>query len=193
MSDTAPSEKHTIDYNAKAKLIFLVTEEEKKDLTGENVKTLLWDGSPFDCEDDTCNMKKLRSQEALEEFLAKHQEEINHGDMITSPSFTYRATHIRIIAYDENTNKFKIVRNPDDSGSGYLTIPAEVLKNVTNAIEKYKDIYETDCGRYMNMHISPKDAFIKERLGDQVSFLYFKQNKNNPLSPLCTKIIKRYL
>ena len=173
MSDTTASEKHTIDYNAKAKLIFLVTEKTKKDLTEENVKTLLWDGSPFESDDDdTCNFP---SQEALEEFLAKHQKEINHGDLITSPLFTHRAVYIRIIVYDGNTEKFKIIVNPDDSGSGYLSIPAEVVKNVTNAIEKYKDIYETDCGRYMNMHISPKDVFIKERLGDKVSFVYLKQ------------------
>ena len=52
MSGTTASEKHTIDYNAKVKLIFLVTEKEKKDLTEEKVNTLLWDGSPFDSKDE---------------------------------------------------------------------------------------------------------------------------------------------
>ena len=176
MSGTTASEKHTIDYNAKVKLIFLVTEKEKKDLTEEKIKTFLWDGSPFDSKDEE-HTKNFPSKEALEEFLAKHQEEINHGDLITSPSFTERASYIRIITYDENLEKFRIILNPDDSAAGYLTIPAEVLKNVTNAIEKYKDIYETDCGGYLNMHISPKDEFIKERLGDKVSLSYLKQKK----------------
>lgn len=177
MSGTTASEKHTIDYNAKVKLIFLVTEKEKKDLTEEKVNTLLWDGSPFDSKDED-DTKNFPSKEALEEFLAKHQEEISHGDLITSPSFTERASYVRIITYDENIEKFRVILNPDDSAAGYLSIPAEVLKNVTNAIEKYKDIYETDCGRYLNMHISPKDEFIKERLGDKVSLSYSKQNKN---------------
>ena len=177
MSGTTASEKHAVDYNAKVKLIFLVTEKEKKDLTDEKIKTLLWDGSPFDSKDED-RTKKFPSNEALEEFLAKHLEEINHGDMITSPSFTERASYVRIISYDESIEKFKIILNPDESASGYLTIPTEVLKNVTNAIEKYKDIFETDCGRYLNMHISPKDAFIKERLGDKVPFWHSQQNRN---------------
>ncbi len=60
------------------------------------------------------------------------------------------------------------MKNPDDLAAGYLTIPKVVLQNVTNAMEKYKSIFSNDEYQIVNMHLSPKDALIQERLGTKV-------------------------
>ena len=166
MSDTPDSAKLAINYNAKAKLIYLVSEHQK-DIVDGNDKMLVWDGSPLNTGENDENAK-FPDDEPLEKFLLVHRQRINHGDLLTSPTLHHRASGFRFILYDESQEKFTVIINPDDSGSGYLTIPAAVLKNVTNAMEKYEEIFENEKFRYLNMHISSKDVFIKERLGDEV-------------------------
>ncbi len=62
----------------------------------------------------------------------------------------------------------KAMKNPDDLAAGYLTIPKLVLQNVTNAMEKYKTIFANDEYQIVNMHLSPRDAFIQKKLGIKV-------------------------
>ena len=57
--------------------------------------------------------------------------------------------------------------HPNDSGSGYLTIPKEVLVNVSNALALYRVVInETDAGQTgsINLNLSPQDIFVVDRL-----------------------------
>ena len=160
-------EKPTVDYNAKARVILLVTEEEKnKDF---DLKVLLWEGPKLGPRDD-----EDKTKEVFDAFLEKNKAELHHGDILTT-SDTDRASGAFIVHYNETLKKFTALKNKDESGSGYLTIPAEVLEKVTNAMEKYADVFTNDETSFLNMHISLKDDFIKEKLGEEViSFNYHK-------------------
>ena len=161
---SAGTEKERIDWNIKARKIYLKRDKDWFRPTG-NKLMMKWEGKDFgpDCE--------LRGPDEndLKEFIEKHMVDINHGDLLTVLD-EYRATNTIIVYYDEKENKMTTMSNPDDRSAGYLTIPHEVLKNVTRAMEKYANIYSETEYNVVNMHLSPNDDFIKEKLGDKVKF-----------------------
>ena len=169
---TIKKDRKTIDYNAKAKVISLVREREKEDFVDERkVKCLNWEGKEFGIyKNENCLPNdRLRhpAKEDLETFLEKNFEELNHGDLLTTKT-TDRASGMHIVCYDEERGRYEAILNTDEGGSGYLTIPSKVLRNVTNAMRKYEEVFQNSGTEILNMHISPKDEFITERLGNGV-------------------------
>ena len=175
-SDKPTEEKQTVDYNAKARVILLVTEEEKGE--EHDMKVLLWEGKIGNEDEEKKERRFKPTDEELDAFLEKNKSELNHGDLLVTNM--ERASSALIVNYDENLNKFSTIKNPDESAAGYLTLTSEIMKNVTNAMEKYADVFEYSETSYLNMHISPKDEFIKERLGDEVS-ISFTCNRSIPV------------
>ncbi len=159
-----------VDYTAKARIFFLLRKGEKEE-PDDGRKFLRWEGKEFGIYkgENMLPDERLRypATEDLEAFLEKNREQLNHGDLLTTMT-TDRASGIHIVSYNEESGKFEAILNPDEGGSGYLTIPATVLKNVTNAMEKYEEVLQNDDTQVLNMHISPKDDFITEKLGAKV-------------------------
>ena len=91
--------------------------------------------------------------------------DLKHGDVVSFDE--YRDVESQIaVCRDDGT--ITLIPNPDDSGSGYLTIPKEVLANVSNALDLYRVVInETDAGQTgsINLNLSPQDKFVVDRLG----------------------------
>ena len=150
-----------IDWNAKARRIYILQENSPL-LSSYKGLSLKWDGKYFEGQPD---------EKELEIFVDKHSSKLNHGDLLSVPN-EYRGSCTNIVLYDGKDKKMKAMKNPDDLAAGYLTIPKLVLQNVTNAMEKYKTIFANDEYQIVNMHLSPRDAFIQKKLGIKVIHIY---------------------
>lgn len=73
---------------------------------------------------------------------------------------------------DRDTNTFIIgkkgipVVNPDDSGSGYLTIPLEITQHLNNAFKFYKSVLLDKNQPSIIMHIRPNDNYLINCYGE---------------------------
>lgn len=97
--------------------------------------------------------------------LSKYIENYNYGDLIALSD--YRDTGTYIIGKEG-----KLIPNPDYSASGYLTIPYEITKHLTNAVDKYKDV------DFNLSHIDLRydDKFIKDNINTTSSKILEKWN-----------------
>ncbi|CAF1338231.1 unnamed protein product [Adineta ricciae] len=60
-----------------------------------------------------------------------------------------------------------LLKNPDRSGSGYLTIPFAITKNSRNALLRYEYVIESVGKNYVTtIELHPEDVFIKKNWGD---------------------------
>ena len=102
------------------------------------------------------------SESDIESFISENG--LNHGDLVNFSD--YRQSDVYIIQ-KEMSGKMGWIQNPDDHAAGYMTIPYSILEHVTDAIGKYKHVlqYMTDENQSFNMHLSAKDIFILEKLG----------------------------
>ncbi len=153
-----------VNWNIKARKIILKRQKDASFTPSDKEIVIEWEGKDFGGDADI----RVPDEKDLKEFLEKHSDKINHGDLLTVPGED-RAGNTVIVYHDEKEKKLKTMENPDEKAAGYLTIPFEVLKNVTNAMEKYADIYSEDGYNIINMHLPAKDDFIKEKLGDKVT------------------------
>ena len=99
--------------------------------------------------------------------------DLKHGDVVSFDE--YRDVESQIaVCRDDGT--IALVPNPDDSCSGYLTIPREVLVNVSDALDLYRVVITDSKAGYLgriNFNLSPQDKFIVDRLGQVPSDWYF--------------------
>ena len=99
----------------------------------------------------------------VQALVAKH--DLKHGDVL--PFDEYRDVESQIAVLRDD-GSITLIPNPDDSGSGYLTIPIEVLANVSDALDLYRVVIkESDVGQNgsINFNLSPQDKFVVDRLG----------------------------
>lgn len=98
--------------------------------------------------------------DAIGEFVKQHN--LKHGDVVAFSE--ERDSQSFILSRHTDKEEFKFIRNPDDSNASYLTIPREVMENCDNGVNKYQNIIR-ECVA-INLHVSPKDAFLKKKFGD---------------------------
>ena len=116
-------------------------------------------------EDDIENSDRFKNIKDLDEYLKmKNVTKYNFGDLISFSS--YRDTATIIIGKNG-----KLIKNPDYSGSGYLTIPYEITQYLNDATNKYKN-HEVNC-----IDLRHDDKFIKDNIGEIPQSWNFKFTK----------------
>lgn len=113
------------------------------------------------------NTKRFKNINDLKEyFKIKGITKYNFGDLLSFNE--YRDTDTMIIGKNG-----KLVRNPDYSDSGYLTIPYEITQYLNDATNKYRDV-EVNC-----IDLRHDDKFIKDNIGKVSEFWNFKFTKTD--------------
>jgi hypothetical protein len=104
------------------------------------------------------------SEAEVQALVAKY--DLKHGDVLSFDEYRDVESQIAVLRDD---GRITLIPNPDDSGSGYLTIPKEVLANaVSDALDLYRIVIkESDVGQNgsINFNLSPQDKFVVDRLG----------------------------
>ena len=111
----------------------------------------------LECPTNEVEMKALASQYGLK-----------HGDIVSFDDYRDIDSYFAV-SQDDGT--ITLIRNPDDSCSGYLTVPKEVLASVNDALDLYRDVVsesEDVPARTINMTLSPHDKFVTDRFGHEV-------------------------
>ena len=115
--------------------------------------------------DDTIkteDFSTFRNITDLFRFINKDLE-YNYGDLVAFSK--YRDTQTYIIGKEG-----KLIKNPDYSCAGYLTIPYEITNCLDNALEKYSEIEI----QYIDLRFD--DTFIKENLNTKSCKILEKWN-----------------
>merc|ERR1712050_284709 len=99
----------------------------------------------------------------INRYVLNHN--LQHGDLVNFDE--YRESATKIVYFDPSSTMYRFISNPDESGSGYLTIPKEILKDVTDFKSKYAEVlnYIEDNYEVINFHVSPSDDFITKKFG----------------------------
>ena len=100
----------------------------------------------------------------IDAFIRQH--EMTHGDVISDGE--HRMNAAKIVNYDESNNMYNLVENPDESGSGYLTVPETILCKVTDTVAKYNSMINNSTLAFINFKLSLKDKFVTDRLGNDL-------------------------
>ena len=87
--------------------------------------------------------------------LSKYVKNYNYGDIVIYD--TYRHTGTFIIGKEGN-----LIENPDNSNSGYLSIPYEITQYLDDALYKYGDIYNIN-----DIALRYDDKFIKNNINTE--------------------------
>ena len=87
---------------------------------------------------------------------------LRHGDVVAFSDYRDSDSHI---VFSKESGEVVLLQNPDDRAAGYLTIPKEVLANVEDGVSLYRDFIHPDQPAF-NLHLSPRDVFVVERLGE---------------------------
>ncbi|VVU94390.1 hypothetical protein CPAV1605_112 [seawater metagenome] len=97
--------------------------------------------------------------------LSEYVKEYNFGDLVSFSD--YRDTHTYIIGKNG-----KLIGNPDYSAAGYLSIPYEITKYLTNSVERYihSDLCVSDVALRFN------DDFIVNNLNTKSCKILKKWN-----------------
>ncbi len=88
-----------------------------------------------------------------------------HGDVLRYGN--YRDAYSFVIGRDPYTGQYQAFTNPDESGTGFLTIHKNILANVTDMYQKYKDVIDNTSST-IHFHVSPHDKIIVHKLGSDV-------------------------
>jgi len=103
---------------------------------------------------------KPATHDEVQKFISDHGLKL--GDVVRFGK--HRDGDTVIIGQAAEGGYLHFVRNPDDSGAGYLTIPAEVLRGIRNGPAKYADVIGANMPT-INLHLSADDNFIVDTLG----------------------------
>ena len=95
-------------------------------------------------------------QEAL---IVEHG--LSHGDVVSFDDYRDIDSYIVLCKKDGTVT---LVRNPDDSAAGYLTIPEEVLVSIHDSVTFYQNVLARTYGSLI-LNLSHQDKFIVDRLG----------------------------
>jgi len=89
---------------------------------------------------------------------------MTHGDVLKFNDYRDVETYIVSICHTAVQDEwYSLVSNADDSGSGYLTIPRQILEPVTHHENKFKTII-SEATR-VNFHLPAHDSFIQSLFG----------------------------
>jgi hypothetical protein len=111
----------------------------------------------YDDKIKTDDFLKFKNISDLFKFISKGLE-YNYGDLVAFSK--YRDTQTFIIGKEG-----KLIKNPDYSYAGYLSIPYEITKYLYNAVEKYSEIEV----QYIDLRFD--DNFIKENINTDENVL----------------------
>eukprot|EP01066_Platyproteum_vivax_P001551 Platyproteum_vivax@DN1199_c0_g1_i2.p2 len=84
---------------------------------------------------------------------------IEHGDIVNFSRDDYRFTECYFYTNVEGQHKF--TPNPDDSGSGYLTIPLEVTRHIPDFFKQYFHLIQEMPS--VIVYATTKDLWIREQ------------------------------
>lgn len=91
--------------------------------------------------DDVCKMFKIK---------------LKFGDIVKLDLFDDRHTFSYIVSHD---NKF--IQNPDNSCSGYFTIPLEITEYLSDAIDYYSDLIDELKDEFYDIELCISDIIIR--------------------------------
>ena len=139
-------------------------------------------------ENPNLNVSNVDNISQLSKYLQKtdiRKDGWLFGDLVLFDD--YRATGTYIIGKEG-----KLVGNPDNSLSGYLTIPYEITQYLDNAVEKYLDIFDLNDielrfdDKFIRDNINTSNCKILEKWGWKISYcttgelhIEFPNNKFN--------------
>ena len=99
------------------------------------------------------------TQADKEALITEHG--LSHGDVVSFDDYRDIDSYIVFCKEDGTVT---LVRNPDDSAAGYLTIPEEVLASIHDSVTFYQDVLLSTYGSLI-LNLSSQDKFIVDRLG----------------------------
>lgn len=99
------------------------------------------------------------TQADKEALIVEHG--LSHGDVVSFDDYRDIDSYIVLCKEDGTVT---LVRNPDDSAAGYLTIPEEVLASIHDSVTFYQDVLVSTYGSLI-LNLSPQDKFIVDHLG----------------------------
>lgn len=102
------------------------------------------------------NFSKFKNVTDLFKFINKEYE-YKYGDLVSFSE--YRDTETYIIGKEG-----KLIKNPDYSAAGYLTIPYEITKYLDDAFGKYSELLEDFPSDLDWIDLRFDDKFIKENI-----------------------------
>jgi len=105
------------------------------------------------------DLKCPTSEKDVKALVAEY--DLKHGDVVSFNDYRDTDSHI---VFSQDGGRVTLIPNPDDRGAGYLTIPKEVLANVRDAVNLYKDFIHDEQPAF-NLHLSPQDTFVVDRIG----------------------------
>ncbi len=116
----------------------------------------------FYCEDDI-DISNINNISQLSKYVTKY----NYGDLVAFSD--YRDTGTYIIGKEG-----KLVKNPDYSDSGYLTIPYEITQYLNDAVGKYSEteVMFIDL-RYDDKLILDKINSTSDKLPKEWKYTYY--------------------
>lgn len=79
-----------------------------------------------------------------------------HGDVVNFNTDRYKDAYFVLETY----NGREWVRNPDLSGSGYLTVPNEITCDMEDAIAEYSDIMTKLDGDFTAIYLAGDDIYL---------------------------------
>jgi len=136
------------NWNVKSRLLDVLHEERSSAAQGD--ETIEWGDDALPEDGEPLAAAKV------------NKFNLNHGDILRFNDYRFSQSYF---VHRTPGGKYRLVENPDDSGSAHLTIPAEVLHNVTDALAKYSDILKVSSS---TIHLSNEDKFVRNQLGEAV-------------------------
>ena len=115
---------------------------------------------------------------------------MNHGDVVVfeTPNMYRHTTAFFVI--DRDTRSW--IANPDDSHSGYLTIPKEVTKDMDDAMDDYRDILNTID--VTHVYIGESDIVLERhpiRLSSSMKWRYYDREVSKGREEVVERLLCR--
>jgi hypothetical protein len=122
----------------------------------------------------------LSASGRLNEDLDKLTSSLKLGDVVRMKD-DLRQLDSYIVTIDN-----KLIKNPDNSGSGYLTIPIEITKHLADACSYYKNMIKTLDVEFGDIELSLDDTTVRKIFKEPSTIL---QNAYIFYSPYMDQII----
>lgn len=91
----------------------------------------------------------------IEEYLGKP---LRHGDVVNFDDD--RALHSFIVA--ESDGKKRFMKNPDNAGAGYISIPLAVTKSLKDAVKYYNNVTKNADYLLSDIELSQNDTTVQK-------------------------------